>query len=1277
MTGYDYSLQGLVSTEFTVVEARWGMDGLSIERGIEPVPDSGERIRVRVYREETKNREGGRMPAPKFHIEGPELDQVGEATLCENGSQDHTNYLSRCWERTFVVPVNDTREIRNYTVETQDLDMVIEDEPVGSFAVEASPDAAGLEAFYNALGGPSWTNKDGWLSGDPIGDWYGVETNNRGRVTRLDFRGSDRRGNGLQGHMSEDLIDILPELLTLYLEGNSGLANCVPESLYDVQNNDLRELDLPACEETCAWGAALPDPADSGLVADCEALLAARNSLTAGRNSDVLDWSARIPIGDWSGVYLGGSPQRVTRFETTQELWGYLSAELGKLSNLEVLNLSYTFLRGRIPEELEDLANLHTLNLGGNRLEGGIPPELTRLTNLQTLDLSDNDLRGRIPRDLDDLVNLRTLDLSDNDLSGPIPENLVSLGNLQSLNLSGNGFAGCIPHGLRRVAVNDFGDVGLPFCDVMLSGLTISPGTLIPEFEPGGTEYTADVGSSPVTITPTNDHNAQLAYLEENDAQIPDADGAVPGHQVPLDEGDTTIKVRVTSRQDGSATRTYIIVVSRVGLPGAPSMAGPITPGAASLSVSWTAPSEAGGAVITSYDLRYIESSATDKADTNWSVVEGAWDTGPTTYTVFGLDSGTQYDVQVRAVSRVGAGPWSATLTGTPSAGGCSTGGAVTGAVNNPGLVADCEVLLEVRDTLAGTASLDWLASTSIGDWDGVTLGGTPRRVTGLDLANRRLTGSIAVALGSLAELQSLLLSNNQLTGEIPGELARLSNLQSLTLSQNQLAGCIPENLRGIASNDLASVGLPFCDAILSGLTISSGTLTPQFEPGRTGYTADVEPSQITITPINDHNATFQFLNENDAVVQDADAGAVGQQVELGYGITTIKIKVISQDTEATHTYTIEVTRIGMPDAPNITGPITPGAASLSVSWTAPSETGGAVITSYDLRYIESSATDKADTNWSVVEGAWDTGPTTYTVFGLDSGTQYDVQVRAVSRVGAGPWSATLTGTPSAGGCSTGGAVTGAVNNPGLVADCEVLLEVRDTLAGTASLDWLASTSIGDWDGVTLGGTPRRVTGLGLANRRLTGSIAVALGSLAELQSLLLSNNQLTGEIPGELARLSNLQSLTLSQNQLAGCIPENLRGIASNDLASVGLPFCDAILSGLTISSGTLTPQFEPGRTGYTADVEPSQITITPINDHNATFQFLNENDAVVQDADAGAVGQQVELGYGITTIKIKVISQDTEATHTYTIEVTRIGMPDAPNITGPITPRRPRAHR
>ena len=222
-------------------------------------------------------------------------------------------------------------------------------------------------------------------------------TGTSGRVIGLDFRGSGRSGNGLQGSIPFDLKDTLPFLQTLYLEGNSGLTRCIPENLFDVLPNGLATLDLPTCEDTCAWGAALPDPNNSDFLADCEALLAARNSLTASTNSDVLDWSARMPIGDWRGVHLGGSPERVIRLEITQppRLWGYLSAELGKLSKLQVLNLSYNGLRGGIPEEVEDLTSLHTLTLRSNRLAGGIPVELTRLTNLRILDLSDNDLRGR------------------------------------------------------------------------------------------------------------------------------------------------------------------------------------------------------------------------------------------------------------------------------------------------------------------------------------------------------------------------------------------------------------------------------------------------------------------------------------------------------------------------------------------------------------------------------------------------------------------------------------------------------------------------------------------------------------------------------------------------------------------------------------------------------------------------------------------------------------------------------------------------------------------
>ena len=57
--------------------------------------------------------------------------------------------------------------------------------------------------------------------------------------------------------------------------------------------------------------------------------------------------------------------------------------------------------------------------------------------------------------------------------------------------------------------------------------------------------------------------------------------------------------------------------------------------------------------------------------------------------------------------------------------------------------------------------------------------------------------------------------------------------------------------------------------------------------------------------PTNDHNATFLFLDENDVEVADADNSVEGFQVEFGAGVPAIKIRVVSQDNQATHTYTI------------------------------------------------------------------------------------------------------------------------------------------------------------------------------------------------------------------------------------------------------------------------------------------------------------------------------------------------------------------------------------
>ena len=85
------------------------------------------------------------------------------------------------------------------------------------------------------------------------------------------------------------------------------------------------------------------------------------------------------------------------------------------------------------------------LGLSGNRLTGPIPPELGRLTNLERLQLHENGLSGPIPPELGQLANLIFLSLSINELSGPIPPELGQLTILERLWLHGNQLSGPIP----------------------------------------------------------------------------------------------------------------------------------------------------------------------------------------------------------------------------------------------------------------------------------------------------------------------------------------------------------------------------------------------------------------------------------------------------------------------------------------------------------------------------------------------------------------------------------------------------------------------------------------------------------------------------------------------------------------------------------------------------------------------------------------------------------------------------------------------------------------
>ena len=100
-----------------------------------------------------------------------------------------------------------------------------------------------------------------------------------------------------------------------------------------------------------------------------------------------------------------------------------------------------------------------------------------------------------------------------------------------------------------------------------------------------------------------------------------------------------------------------------------------------------------------------------------------------------------------------------------------------------------------------------------------------------------------------------------------------------------------------------------------------------------------------------------------------------------------------------------------LPDRPTVTSAVA-GMRTLTIGWAAPDETGSGEVTSYDLRYIRSRAADKSDDNWTVV-GVGASDSDTYQMTNLGPGARYDVQVRAVTNVGAGPWSLTYEAQPS------------------------------------------------------------------------------------------------------------------------------------------------------------------------------------------------------------------------------------------------------------------------
>ena len=967
--------------------------------------------------------------------------------------------------------------------------------------------------------------------------------------------------NQLTGRIPAELGN-LSNLRSLYLSGENQLTGCVPDGLRDVPENDFLFLNLPFCSElACVNGGAVPDATNRGLVSDCGALLTARDVLAG---TATLNWSADTPIADWSGLAVDGTPGRVTEILLgDMGLNGKIPKELGSLANLQTLDLSNNQLTGPIPTELGNLSSLQSLNLSDNQLTGNIPAELGNLSNLQSLYLGGNRLSLCVPDGLRDVPNndLSMLDLpfcsehpcvsggavvdatntglisdcvillaardtwpgtatlnwsaetpiadwrgvnvdpfservsglflSGLGLTGEIPTELGNLSSLRYLYLFGNQLTGAIPLELGNLTILRT----LRLDGNQLTGaipLELGNLTILRTLRLDGNQLT---GGIPVELG--NLRNLQRLHLADNQLT-----GCIPAglRDVPYNDFDL------------------------LGLPFCPLSppealtVGFVTSELNSLAISWAPPVSDGGSDITAYDLRHIETPADETVDSNWTVVEDVWTSGGDAleYTLTGLTVGTEYDIQVRAVNAVGDGPWSATVTATlTTVSTCAAGVAVPDPTSNPGLVAVCESLLTLLDTLVEGTVLNWSADIPISEWDGIeedSLEGTPPQVVRLYLGGLGLDGAVPSELSGLTELKELYLQDNDLSGPVPVELGDLSSLTHLHLQNNDLTGSIPAELGDLTvlrelrldSNDLTGQLPPELGSLIrvTRLWVADNDLSGSI-PAELGDMANLDwlnlgrnnfSGQIPAELGNLSRMRRLYIYEND--LSGPIPGALGSLSRLTHivaqandlsgeipeelGSLANLVWMGLHDNDLTGEIPAELGGLAKLQRLYLTnnelyGEVPEELGDLSALtdlWLNHNYLSGQIPHSLDnldklsrLRLAGNRFTGCLPTGLAAVRNS-DTDQ-----LGLETcadpavGTEYGVQEKTASGAVAPKQAAT-------GDCATGGAVPDAANNPGLVSDCEALLSAREALARTGSLNWSADTPITKWDGITVRGTP-------------------------------------------------------------------------------------------------------------------------------------------------------------------------------------------------------------
>mmetsp|Transcript_34348 Transcript_34348/g.44316 ORF Transcript_34348/g.44316 Transcript_34348/m.44316 type:complete len:739 (+) Transcript_34348:57-2273(+) len=168
-------------------------------------------------------------------------------------------------------------------------------------------------------------------------------------------------------------------------------------------------------------------------------------------------WGVDLHVGRWFGISIDKNSKKIIEIrlgfnnlicvvdsKSHEQNHQNPMQEIGKLSQLKVLDLQRNNINGKFPNSLP--ISLMHLDFKDNKMTGRLPEHLFQdYPCLSHLSLAWNQFSGRLPAFTRSMKCLQTVDLSGNMLHGPIPSSIEQLSTCRHLWLHSNRFTGMVP----------------------------------------------------------------------------------------------------------------------------------------------------------------------------------------------------------------------------------------------------------------------------------------------------------------------------------------------------------------------------------------------------------------------------------------------------------------------------------------------------------------------------------------------------------------------------------------------------------------------------------------------------------------------------------------------------------------------------------------------------------------------------------------------------------------------------------------------------------------